>query len=277
VINVPMMKLQHGGMVPQLGLGTWPMNDRESARTVAEAIKMGYRLIDTAENYGNEHGVGQAIEAAGVPREELFITTKFNKKWHGVELVSEAFAHSADRLGVDYIDLLLIHWPNPAQDRYVQAWRGLIGLLEEGKLRAIGTSNFKPSHLDRIIETTGVTPDVNQIELNPCVARRETREYHVRQGIVTQSWSPLGGQGTRLLDLPVITGMAARYGKTPAQVVLRWHVQHGLVVIPKSAHPQRLRENLEVFGFSLADEDMAALDALDRGEGAAVDSDSFGH
>jgi 2,5-diketo-D-gluconate reductase A len=253
------------------------MDDRQAERAVAAALEKGYRLIDTAENYGNERGVGRGIKRSGVPRSEVFVTTKFNKRWHGVELVPQAFERSAANLGVDYIDLLLIHWPNPRQGRYVEAWQGLIRLLEQGLVRAIGTSNFKPAHLDRLLAETGVVPDVNQIELNPYVARVETREYHEKHGIVTESWSPIGGGSNAVLNHAVVSGIASHHGRTPAQVVLRWHLQSGLVAIPKSSHPERMRENLEVFDFTLSGEEMAAISGLDEGEAAATDSDVFGH
>lgn len=275
--TAPTISLLHGATIPQLGFGTSPMDDATAERAVATAIEAGYRLVDTAENYANERGVGRGLRASGVPREELFVTTKFNKRWHGVELAAEAFQRSADRLGLDYIDLLLIHWPNPRQDRYVQAWQGLANLLEQGRVRAIGTSNFKPSHLERIIAETGVVPDVNQIQLSPSVTRADARAYHAERGIVTESWSPLGGGGADELRHPVVIELAERYGRTPAQIVLRWHIELGLVAIPKSATPERIRQNIEIFDFSLTPEDVAAISALDQGEAAAVDSDSFGH
>lgn len=269
--------LLHGASIPRLGFGTSPMDDATAEMAVATAIEAGYRLVDTAENYANERGVGRGLKASGVPRAELFVTTKFNERWHGVELAAEAFERSIDRLGLDYLDLLLIHWPNPRQDRYVQAWQGLVRLLEQGRVRAIGTSNFKPAHLDRIIEATGVVPDVNQIQLNPSVTREGVRAYHAARGIVTESWSPLGGSGARELRHPIVTKLAARYGRTPAQIVLRWHVELGVVAIPKSADPTRIKQNIDIFDFSLAPEDVAAISALDQGESAAVDSDTFAH
>jgi 2,5-diketo-D-gluconate reductase A len=269
--------LAHGAVMPRLGLGTSPMNDRETERAVVEAIEAGYRLIDTAENYGNERGVGLGLKSSGVAREDLFVTSKFNKRWHGADLVEEALSRSCDRLGVDYVDLYLVHWPNPGQDRYVAAWQGLTRLLEDGRVRAIGTSNFKPAHLDRLLAETGVTPEVNQIQLNPFVTRAEARAYHLEHGIVTESWSPFGGHGADVLSESRITELAERYEKTPAQIVLRWHLELGLVAIPKSSSPSRIRENMHVFGFELSAEDVAAISALDRGEGAAVDSDRFGH
>ncbi len=272
----PTVPLPGGTTMPQLGLGTWPMSADEAERAVPSAIEAGYRLVDTAHAYGNETGVGKGLRASGVPREELFVTTKLNAEWHGVREVRDAFVQSTRKLGVDYLDLFLIHWPNPAQDRYVGAWRGLCRLLDEGVVRAIGVSNFKPAHLDRLLESTGVAPAVNQIELNPYVARLESRAYHERHAIVTQSYSPLD-RGGALLREPVVVAAAERHGRTPAQVVLRWHVQQGLTVAVKSSDPERQAQNLAVFDFALGAEEVAALSALDRGEGAATDSDTFGH
>jgi 2,5-diketo-D-gluconate reductase A len=276
-MTVPTLRLLHGADIPQLGLGTSPMGDDEAERVVADAIAAGYRLIDTAEAYGNEAGVGAGIRASGVPRAELFVTTKFNKRWHGKDLAEQAYEGSIDRLGLDYLDLLLIHWPNPGQDRYVQAWDGMVQLLEGGRVRAIGTSNFKPAHLDRIITETSVVPDVNQIQLNPMATRVDARAYHFAQGIVTESYSPLGGQGAEVLTEPVVVRIAEETGRTPAQVVLRWHVELGLVAVPRSSDPERLRQNLDVFDFRLTEDQVAALSALDRGEDAVTDSDRFGH
>ena len=273
---VPTLALANGARIPQLGLGTWPLNDAEAEVAVRQAIEAGYRLVDTAENYGNETGVGRGISSSGIPREEVFITTKFNKRWHSVDGAREAFEASAKRLGVDYIDLLLIHWPNPDQDRYVEAFTGLVELLREGRLRAVGTSNFKPAHLDRVLEATGVTPDVNQIELHPRLTRDAVRAYDAEHGIVTESWSPIARAG-ELLAEPVITELAQRYGRTPAQIVLRWHIELGLVTVPKSATPQRISENIDIFDFSLTADEVARIAALDRGEAEAVDSDAFGH
>jgi 2,5-diketo-D-gluconate reductase A len=211
-----------------------------------------------------------------VPRDELFVTTKLNAEWHGREQVKEAFAMSAGKLDVEYLDLFLIHWPNPQLDRYVDAWRGLADLLADGHVRAIGCSNFKPAHIDRLLEATGVVPDVNQIELCPTVTRDGPRRYDADHGIVTESWSPLGKGGDVLVE-PVIVGAAERLGRTPAQAVLRWHVQLGLVAIPKSADPGRIAANLDVFDFELSADEMVAFSALDRGEDSAEDSDAFGH
>ena len=206
----------------------------------------------------------------------MFVTTKFNERWHGFEEAQQAFANSAERLGVDHIDLLLIHWPVPKKDRYVDAWRGLVKLLEDGKVRAIGVSNFKPAHIDRLLDATGVAPHVNQIQLDPRIPRADQRSYHAAHGIVTESWSPLG-QGGDLLAEPTITEVARRRSKTPAQIVLRWHVQRGLIPIPKTSKPQRLAENIDVFDFELGSEEMDEITALDRHGEGAVDSDRFGH
>lgn len=273
---IPTVTLANGVQMPALGLGTSPMNDAETETTVAAAIEAGYRLIDTAENYRNELGVGRGIRASGIDRDELFVTTKFNKNWHGYDEAQQAFAKSAERLGLDYVDLLLIHWPVPAQDRYVDGWRGMIKLLEDGKVRAIGFSNFKPAHIDRVIEATGVAPHVNQVQLHPGIPRGAERDYHAAHGIVTESWSPIA-RGNDLLNDSVIAGIANRHGKTPAQIVLRWHVQQGLVPIPKTSNRQRLAENIAVFDFELSAQDMQALGALDGGGVGAVDSDVTGH
>jgi 2,5-diketo-D-gluconate reductase A len=273
----PTLPLLHGALMPRLGLGTWPLQDDQAQAAVVTAIESGYRLIDTAENYGNERGVGAGIRASGIAREDVFVTTKFTKYGHGVDLVAEAFAASAERLGLDYIDLLLIHWPNPAQDRYVQAWRGLAGLLESGRVRAIGTSNFKPAHLERIIEETGVVPDVNQIQLSPLLTRPDARAFHEAHGIVTESWSPIGGVGVEALRDPLILRLADEYERTPAQIVLRWHIELGLITVPKSADPIRIAQNIDIFDFELSEADVAAISALDRGESKAADSDRFGH
>jgi 2,5-diketo-D-gluconate reductase A len=263
--------------MPRLGLGTAGIDDAASERVVASAIEVGYRLIDTAENYANEVGVGRGLKASGSARADVFVTTKFNKRWHGAELVHQAFEASAARLDVDYVDLLLIHWPNPDQDRYVDAWRGLLRLFEQGRVRAIGTSNFKPAHLDRLLAETGELPDVNQIQVNPDVARSGPRAYHHDKGIVTMSWSPLGGSRTDPLTRPTVTEIAARHAKSPAQIVLRWHVELGHIPVPRSSNRERQVQNLDVFNFSLTADEMQALSALDQGESAAADSDKVGH
>jgi 2,5-diketo-D-gluconate reductase A len=268
--------LANGATMPRIGLGTWPMDDAQASKTVAEAIGVGYRLFDTAEAYGNEAGVGAGIRSSGIDREDVFITTKFNAKWHGEREVEQAFINSADRLGVEHVDLLMIHWPVPAQDRYVEAWKGLVKLLHDGRVRAIGASNFKPAHMDRIIDATGVVPDVNQIQLNPVLGRADVRAYHDRHGIITESWAPIG-KGGDLLAHPVIAAIAARHAKTGAQIVLRWHVELGLVAVPKTATTERLRENIDVFDFALEADEIEAISALDQGSEVPTDSDIFGH
>ena len=275
--RAPTVVLRRGAVLPRLGLGTASINDAETERVVAAAIEAGYRLIDTAENYANEVGVGRGIQASGIARADVFVTTKFNKRWHGVDLARQAFEASAARLGLDYIDLLLIHWPNPDQDRYVDAWRGLLRLFEQGRVRAIGTSNFKPAHLDRLLAETGELPDVNQIQVNPDVARSVPRAYHADKGIVTMAWSPLGGSQTDPLTRPTVTEIAERHGKSPAQIVLRWHIELGLVPVPRSSNRERLVQNLDIFDFSLTADEIQALSAIDRGESAAADSDTQGH
>ncbi|MEU4537258.1 aldo/keto reductase [Streptosporangium sp. NPDC023825] len=276
VLDIPTLKLVNGADIPQVGLGTWPMSDEEAEVAVAEAVEMGYRLVDTAYAYRNETGVGRGLRASGVPREELFVTTKLNGEWHGYDAAQEAYQASLDRLGLDYADLYLIHWPLPRKDRYVEAWKGMVKLLEDGRVRAIGVSNFKPAHIDRLLAETGVVPDVNQIQLNPFFTREETRAYDTAHGIATQSWGPIG-QGGDLLEQPVVTAAAERHGRTPAQIVLRWHIELGLITVPKSSSPERMRANADVFGFALTPEEVSELSSLDRGEAAATDSDSVGH
>ncbi len=273
---VPNLTLANGVAIPNLGLGTWPMNDREAAAAIATAITLGYRLIDTAENYRNESGVGEGIKASGIDRREIFITSKFNAQWHSRDGVQQAFENSAHRLKVDYIDLLLIHWPMPAQDKYVDAYKGMIRLLEDGRIRALGLSNFKPAHIERLIAETGVTPHLNQIQLNPYIGRHKERAYHAAHNIVTETWTPIG-KGAELLKETPIVDAASRLERTPGQIVLRWHVQNGLLPIPKSSNPERLKLNLGVFDFELTDAEMAAISALDRGGVGASDSDKSGH
>jgi 2,5-diketo-D-gluconate reductase A len=271
----PTLRLHGGALIPQLGLGTWPLDDAQAARAVSGAIQRGYRLIDTAENYGNERGVGEGVRQSGLPREEVFITSKFNRQWHSVDGARTACEASLKRLGLDYLDLLLIHWPNPDQNAYVEAFAGLVKLREAGLVRAIGTSNFKQAHLLRLIDN-GFVPEVNQIQLDPRHGRGDLLAFHQLHDIVTEGWSPLG-QGNDLLAHPVLAEIAEAHGRTPAQVALRWQVQQGIIPIPKSADPARQSTNLDVFSFTLSADDMAAIATLNEGDNGIMDSDAFGH
>jgi 2,5-diketo-D-gluconate reductase A len=252
------------------------MDDATVERVVPTAVEAGYRLFDTAENYENERGVGRGLRAAGVPREELFVTTKFNKKWHSVDGARQACEASLERLNLDYLDLFLIHWPNPDQGRYIEAFQGLLELRSAGLVRAVGTSNFTPSHLQRVIDETGSAPEVNQLQISPYVVQEKGRAFAAQHGIVIQSWSPLA-RGPELRSEPLVTELAHKYGHTPAQIVLRWHIELGLVPMPKSEDPQRLRENIAVFDFTLTPEEVAQLAALDRGTELVLDPETFGH
>ena len=275
ITPAPLLTLSNGVEMPRLGLGTWPMNDAEAAETVALALDMGYRLIDTAENYENERGVGEGIRRSGVARGELFVTTKFNRKWHSVEGARQACEASLERLGLDYIDLFLVHWPNPDQRRYVEAFEGLVKLQEAGLVRAIGTSNFKPAHLQRLFDR-GLCPQLNQIQLDPYHRRDDLVAIHRARGIVTESWRPLG-MGRQMLEDPSVVRIAQAQQRTPAQVLLRWQVQQGFVTCPKSSNPLRQAQNLAIFDFALDDDEMRALDALDRPDPEMFDADEFGH
>ncbi|MBW8872170.1 MAG: aldo/keto reductase [Leifsonia sp.] len=274
--SIPSLPLDGGGSIPQLGLGTWPLDDAEVRKAVVAAAEIGYRHVDTAVKYANEIGVGRGLADSGVPRDEWFVTTKLDGVYQGDDRAVGGLDDSLQRLGLDYVDLLLIHWPLPQRDEYVSTWETFIRLRDAGKARAIGVSNFKPAHIDRIIAETGVAPAVNQIQLSPAIPRREQRAYDSDHGIVTESWSPIGGTGDLLAE-PVLAQLADKHGRTPGQIVLRWHVQNGLVAIPKSRNPERMAENLTVFDFELDADDLAALDALDEGPDAGVDSDRTGH
>lgn len=275
--HAPTLTLLHGATIPVLGLGTWPLRGEDAAAAVRTAIEAGYRLVDTAENYRNEDGVGQGIRDSGIDRSEVFVTTKFNREWHSVDGVRTAYEASLQRLGTDYIDMLMVHWPNPDQGTFADAVRGLDALLAEGSIKAVGVSNFKPKHLREVIELTGVTPDVNQIQLSPYATRDTSRAFDAEHGIATESWSPIGGSGDDLRSDPTVVGIGEKYGKSATQVVLRWHVQLGLIVIPKSANPGRIAENIDIFDFQLTVDEVAAISALDQGEADVADSDRVGH
>jgi 2,5-diketo-D-gluconate reductase A len=272
----PTVKLNDGNAIPQIGLGTWPLDDAEVAAAVVSAVERGYRHVDTAVRYGNESGVGQGVRDCGIAREELFITTKLDGPYQGRDRAVEGLEGSLQRLGLDYVDLLLIHWPLPQRNEFISTWKTFERLQAEGKVRSIGVSNFKPSHLERVLEESSVVPAVNQIQVSPSITRIDARAFNRSHGICTESYSPLGA-GRDLLNAPVLAAIAEKHGKTPGQVVLRWHVQEGLVAIPKSANPRRMEENLDVFDFALDDKDLSAMDTLDEGADAGVDSDVQGH
>ena len=273
----PLIELNDGNRIPQLGLGTWPLDDEQVANAVVQAVEAGYRHIDTAVKYGNERGVGNGIRASGLDRSELFVTTKLDGEFQGHDRALAGLEGSLQRLGLDYVDLLLIHWPLPARGEYVSTWKTFQRLQADGKVRSIGVSNFKPTHLERLMAETDVVPAVNQIQLSPAITRTAEREFHARHGIVTESYSPLGGSGAGLLGAPILARLAEKHGKTPGQLVLRWHIQNGLVTIPKTASPERMTENLDVFDFALDPHDLAELSVLDEGPGAGNDSDRTGH
>jgi 2,5-diketo-D-gluconate reductase A len=263
--SIPSIALGGGIAIPQLGLGVWQTPQDETARIVHDAIDIGYRHIDTASLYGNEAGVGDGLRASGLPRDQVFVTTKIWNDDQGFDNTLKATEASLRRLKLDHVDLLLVHWPSPHRGLYVDSWRALLRVQQEGRARAIGVSNFEPEHIDRVIEATGVKPVLNQVELHPRFQQRRLREAHAARGIVTQAWSPLG-QGTLLTDR-AITGIARKHGRTAAQVILRWHLQLGIVAIPKSVRRERLQENLDAAGFTLDAGDMAALAALDDAKG----------
>ncbi|WP_344776560.1 aldo/keto reductase [Nocardioides panacisoli] len=273
---IPTYELNDGHTIPAIGFGTYPLSGAEGVDAVVSAIAAGYRLIDTAVNYGNEAEVGEAIRASGVPRDELFVTSKLPGRHHAHADAIASTEESLERLGLDHLDLHLIHWPNPSVGRYHEAWRALVELRERGLVRSIGVSNFTAAHLERIIDDSGVTPAVNQLELHPGFPQAEMRAVHDRLGIRTEAWSPLGKRQAKYGD-PAVAVPAERLGVTPAQVVLRWHVQLGSLPIPKSADPERQRQNLDVFGFELTDEEMTAISALGRADGRLFGGDPDVH
>ena len=271
---VPTRPLNTGWAIPLLGFGTSPMNDTEAATAVRSAVELGYRLVDTAARYGNEAGVGQGIRDSGVPREEILVTTKLRGADHGYQSTKTALHASLRRLGLDYVDLYLIHWPLPKQGKYVESYRAMLSLRAEGLIRSVGVSNFTKAHIEQLDAETGVLPAVNQIQLSPATPRTALRTYLEKYGIVTESWSPLGRK-ENVHQASLIRELAQRYNKTPEQVVLRWHVQQDLVAIPKSSDPERQKANLNIFDFELTTEDLTRMRALDQGTSAAVDSDEY--
>ncbi len=258
---VPKLRLNDGRSLPQLGLGVWQIPDTEVAGVVEEAIGFGYRSIDTATIYANERGVGEGIRSSGIARDDIFVTTKLWNDSHGYDNTLKAFDQSLARLGLDHVDLYLMHWPVPSRNLYIDSWTAMLRLRTEGRARSVGVSNFNPRHLQELIEVTGVVPAVNQIELHPHFQQKAVQGFNARRGIVTESWSPLG-QGI-LLGNAVIQSIAAKHGRAPAQIILRWHLEQGFMVIPKSRHPARLKENLAVFDFALEPGDLAAIGRLD--------------
>ena len=272
-MTIPSLTLHDGVEIPQLGFGVFQVPPEDTQEVVEQALDAGYRHIDTAGAYRNEKGVGAAIEASGLPREDLFVTTKLWNSQQGFDSTLEAFEASLGRLGLDYVDLYLIHWPVPTEDRFVDTWRAFERIHEEGRARTIGVSNFRVEDLERLEAETDTRPTVNQIELHPRLQQAELRAWHAEHGIATEAWSPLA-QG-ELLDDETIAAIAERHGKTPAQAILRWHLQLGNVVIPKSVTPERIRENIELFDFELSDAEMAEFERLDRGERIGPDPGTF--
>jgi len=266
--------LNNGLVMPQLGYGVFKVPEQEVYEAVREALRVGYRSIDTAMIYENEAGVGRALKDSGIPREEIFLTTKVWNKDQGYEQTLAAFETSLTKLGVDYVDLYLIHWPMPDEDLYMDTWRALEQLYRDGKTKAIGVSNFHIPHLTRVLEEGTVVPVVNQIELHPFLSQEAIREFCQKNGIVVEAWSPLM-KGRDALTEPVITEIAARHGKTPAQVVLRWHLQHDIIAIPKSVTPSRIQENLDIFEFTLSPDDMQQIDQLNRNERTGSNPDEM--
>jgi diketogulonate reductase-like aldo/keto reductase len=271
-LDIPTIELAGSEVrIPQFGVGVFQVPPEQTVENVTHALNLGYRHIDTAKAYQNEAAVGQAVKASGLSREGLFLTTKL---WNGDHADAlRALKTSLGQLQTDYVDLYLIHWPVPSQDRYVEAWQALVEAQRDGLARAIGVSNFQPDHLARIVDATGVTPAVNQIELHPYLQQPGLRREHAERGIVTEAWSPLAQGG--VLDDPVITELAAAHGKTPAQIVLRWHIELGHVVFPKSMSPERLEQNIDVFDFELSADEVARIETLDRGERTGPDPDTF--
>ena len=269
-MSIPNIELNDGHSIPQLGFGVFQIDPAETERAVRVALEVGYRHIDTAEMYGNERGVGEAIRASGLDRGEVYVTSKLNNSFHEPDEARKAFDRTLSELGVDHVDLFLIHWPLPTlyDGDYVSTWKTLEEFRADGRSRSIGVSNFQVEHLERLAAETDTVPAVNQIELHPYFQNREVRSYDEEHGIATEAWSPIA-QGD-VLDDPVVTEIAAKLGRTPAQVVLRWHVQRGNIVFPKSVTPERIRENFEIFDFEIEPADLEQIDGLDRGEAGRI-------
>ena len=268
--------LNDGAVLPAVGFGTYPLRGQDGIDAIVSALRVGYRLLDTAVNYGNEEEVGEAIRRSGVPRDEVLVTSKIPGRHHGYDDAIRSTKESLHRLGLDYLDLHLIHWPNPRVGKYVEAWRALVDLRKQGLVRSIGVSNFTEEHLNRIMEATGVTPAVNQIELHPYFPQAEMRAVHERLGIRTEAWSPMGKRQAPF-DEPPVADAARRHGVTPGQVILRWHLELGNLPIPKSSTPERQRQNLDLDGFELTDDEVAAITALGRPDGRLFGGDPDTH
>lgn len=275
-MSISTLPLNNGYTIPQIGLGAASLNDDQIAPVIVTAIEAGYRHIDTAFRYGNQRGVGKGIRDSGIRREELFVTTKLDGEFQGNERAVAGLDECLRQLGLDYVDLLLIHWPLPQRDQYISTWKTFEKLAKAGKVRSIGVSNFKPAHLDRLLAETTIRPVVNQIQLSPRITRPDHVAYNRAHEIVTVAWSPLG-PGSDLLKEPLLATIGAMYGKTPAQVVLRWMVELGIVAIPRSSNPQRLAQNIDLFDFTLTTAEIAAISALDTCAEKRVDSDTMGH
>ena len=273
-MNVPHIALNDGNSIPQLGFGVFKVDPAETERIVSEALEVGYRHIDTAAVYGNEEGVGRAIAASGIPRDELFITTKLWNSEQGAATTRPAMEESLRKLGLDHVDLYLIHWPRPDLDRYVETWQVFEQLRAEGLTRSIGVSNFHQPHLQRILDETDTVPVVNQIELHPAFAQRELRAFGESHGIRTEAWGPLGQGKYDLFGEPAVVAAAEAHGVSSAQVVIRWHLQEGIIVFPKSSTKERMAQNFDVFGFELTDAEMDAINAIDRGQRVGADPDT---
>lgn len=275
-MSIPTHELNDGRSIPAIGFGTYPLRGSEAVDAVVSAIEVGYRLIDTAVNYENEESVGEGLRRSGVPREELFVTSKLPGRHHAYDEAISSTEASLDRLGLDYLDLHLIHWPNPSVGLYPEAWRALVELRSRGLVRSIGVSNFTRAHLDRVIADTGVVPAVNQVELHPAFPQAEMRAAHAELGVLTEAWSPLGKRAAPY-DEPAVAGPAERLGVTPAQVILRWHLELGSLPIPKSSSAERQAANLDVFGFSLQPEEVDAISTLGRSDGRLFGGDPDVH
>ncbi|WKG06514.1 aldo/keto reductase [Mycolicibacterium sp. HK-90] len=271
----PRVTLNDGNSIPQVGLGVWQTPADDTERAVTAALQAGYRHIDTAAAYQNETETGRGVANSGVARDDIFLVTKLWNSEQGYDSTLAAFDASLDRLGVDYLDLYLIHWPVPAKNAYVDTFKAFAHLRDQGRVRSIGVSNFEPEHLNVLIDSTGIVPAVNQIELHPLLPQHELREVHARLGIATEAWSPLG-QGSLLAD-PVIAGIAEKHGKTPAQVLIRWHTHLGNIVIPKSVNPERIVSNFDVFDFDLDESDMAAIASLETDTRLGPDPRTFNY